>query len=321
MQWGPQVKDSDLQDPAQDTIRLMQAMILAAGLGTRLRPYTLVRPKPLFPVLNRPLLHILIDMLRDVGCAHIVVNGHHLSRLIMEAVRCLPDVAFQDEPEILGTGGGIRKALAGFSAEPVLVMNGDIFHTVNLAQLYRHHINSGNIITMALHDYPRFRSVSVSGDRIVSFRPAEHMPKNSLLTFTGIHVVEPEVIRQIPAGRFHNIIDLYENLAKRGERVGFVRVDDCFWRDIGTPDDYLRLHKELLTGSVEQKSVLPAVSGQWLVDRQAQVAGDAVLSGWGCIGKAAIGSGVSLHNCVVWDNAVVPEGICRKNCIIPGQEV
>lgn len=297
----------------------MQAMILAAGLGTRLRPYTLVRPKPLFPVLNRPLLHILLDMLRGAGCAHIVVNGHHLRRLVRDALRDFPAVAFQDEPEILGTGGGLRQALPGFSAEPVLVMNGDIFHTVDLAALYRHHIRAGNLVTMALHDYPRFRSVAVAGDRIVSFRPAEKVPDNDLLAFTGIHVVEPEVIRMIPAGRFHHIIDLYEDLAQSGKPVGFVRVDHSFWRDIGTPEDYLRLHEELLTGSAGIEPGIHFPRGRWLIDRRAQVAGDASLSGWGCIGRAEIGRGVSLHNCVVWDGAAVADGSRIQDSIIAGQ--
>jgi len=297
----------------------MQAMLLAAGLGTRLRPYTLVRPKPLFPVLNRPLLLILIDMLRESGCTKTVVNGHHLGERIKEAVNYLPDVHFQDEPEILGTGGGIRQALAKFSQEPILVMNGDIFHTVDLAELYRRHVNSGNLVTLALHDYPRFNSVAVCNDRIVSFRAAADVSANRLLAFTGIHVVEPDVVKQIPAGRFYHIIDLYENLARQGKQVGFIRVDDSFWSDIGTPEDYLKLHKELLAGIGVKNASLPVAQGQWLIDDQARIANDAVLSGWGCIGKADIGSGVTLRNCVIWDAAAVPDGSCLENMIISNQ--
>lgn len=294
----------------------MQAMLLAAGLGTRLRPYTLVLPKPLFPVLNRPLLHVLIDMLRESGCTKTVVNGHHLRERIKEAVNYLPDVQFQDEPEILGTGGGIRQALSRFSHEPILVMNGDIFHTVDLAELYRQHVNSGNSVTLALHDYPRFNSVAVHNDRIVSFRAAGEVPANRLLAFTGIHVVDPEVIKQIPSGQFYHIIELYESLARRGKQVGFVRVDDCFWSDIGTPEDYLKLHKELLAGIGVKNASLPVAQGQWLIDNQARIANDAVLAGWGCIGKADIGSGVTLKNCVIWDSAAVPDGSCLENMII-----
>lgn len=293
-------------------------MLLAAGLGTRLRPYSLFRPKPLFPVLNRPLLHILIDTLRQAGSTKIIVNGHHLGHLVQDAVRDMADVRFQDEPEILGTGGSIRQALDGFEEKPVLVMNGDIFHTVDVAGLYNHHVASGNLVTMALHDYPRFNAVGVNRDRIISFQPAGDTAENSLLAFTGIHVVEPEVIRQIPAGRFYHIIDLYERLAGQGKQVGYVRVDDSYWRDIGTPEDYLQLHKELLAERDRQEG-LSAKDKQWLIDSRAQIADDVQFTGWGCVGKGDIGHGAALKNCVVWDDAIVPAGACLKNSIITGQ--
>jgi mannose-1-phosphate guanylyltransferase len=294
----------------------MQAMILAAGLGTRLRPYSLIRPKPLFPVLNRPLLNILIDMLRAAGCERIVVNGHHLGAQIRQAVLGLPGVSFQNEPEILGTGGALRLALDRFDEIPVLVMNGDIYHTIDPAGLYRQHVNSGNSVTMALHDFPRFRSVSVADERIVSFQPPADRLGKDLLAFTGIHVVEPEVIGRIPEGRNYHIIDLYERLAGMKNGIGYVRVDGCFWRDIGTPADYLRLHGELLGGPAEKKPV-DAASGRWLIHAGAWIADDAVLTGWGCIGSgASVGSGAHLQNCVVWDNAAVAAGTRWKDSII-----
>ncbi|MDW7774104.1 MAG: sugar phosphate nucleotidyltransferase [Desulfobulbaceae bacterium] len=297
----------------------MQAMLLAAGLGTRLRPYTNILPKPLFPVLNRPLLHLLIDMLHRAGCSKIVVNGHYLSRMLEQSVSSLPDVEFQEEQVILGTGGGIRRALSRFSREPILVMNGDIFHDIDPARLYQHHIDSKNSITMAMHDYPRFNSVTVDNDRIVSFQDAGKVPDRTLLAFTGIHVVDPEVINLIPADRPHHIIDLYESLARQGMKIGFVRVDDSYWRDIGTPDDYLQLHGELLTGCRAKNVSLPGAAGHWLIDSRAKVADDAVLTGWGCIGRAEIGRGAALHNCVIWNDAVVADGSRRNNRIIAGR--
>ncbi len=295
----------------------MQAMILAAGLGTRLRPYTLIRPKPLFPVLNRSLLLILLDMLRRAGCFHIVVNGHHLAARIEEAVADMPDVRFQCESEVLGTGGGLRLALPEFTREPVLVMNGDIFHTVDLAALSRYHNQCGNLITMAMHDYPRFNTVRVREDRILTFRPDRVGSSGDLLAFTGIHVVNPEVIRQIPSRRFHHIIDLYEELVQRGERIGVFRVDGCFWRDMGTPQDYLDLHGELLGGSTRQFLLpLSRPRGHWLIDDQAVLAAGLDLADWGCIGKAVIGRDVQLRRCVVWDGARIPAGSRLEDVIV-----
>ena len=293
----------------------MQVMLLAAGFGTRLRPYTFLRPKPLFPVLNRPLLLLLIEMLRRAGATRLVVNGHHLSAMIARCLADQPGVIFQDEPEILGTGGSLREAMAHFAPEPLLVMNGDIVHDIDIAGLYQHHLASGNAVTMALHDQPRFNSVQVEDDRIRSFR---HGPdqREGLLAYTGIQVVNPEVIARIPAGRFFHIIDLYEELCREGAAIGCARVDGCLWRDIGTPEDYLRLHGDLLAGDQEWSLPLPRPEKPWLVSPEATIPPGLRLSGWGCIGRAAIGPNVSLTNCVVWDDACIPAGARLENAIV-----
>lgn len=296
----------------------MQAMLLAAGLGTRLRPYSLIRPKPLFPVLNRPLLLVLIDALRRGGCDRFVINGHHLSRQVGQTVAGLPDVHFQHEPEILGTGGSLREALPHFTDDPLLVMNGDICHDINSAALVRQHVLDGNAVTMALHDYPRFNTVTVRDNSVIGFRLGSTTPGNLCLAFTGIHVVEPSIIRRIPAGGFFHIIDLYEELISEGCRIGFVRVDGSLWRDIGTPEDYLQLHAELLAGSSRHSLPLQKPAGQWLVSPQAKMGSTVHLSGWGCIGQAEIGRGASLRNCIVWDGASIPPGVSLEDTIVTG---
>ena len=293
----------------------MQAMLLAAGFGTRLRPYSFIRPKPLFPVLNRPLLLLLLEMLRSAGCTRPVVNGHYLREMIARCVADQPEVVFQDEPLILGTGGSLREAMAHLAEEPLLVMNGDIVHNIDIAGLYRYHLASGNAVTMALHDLPRFNSVQVAGSRIRSFRP-DPGQKTGLLAYTGIQVVNPEVIRRIPAGRFVHIIDFYEELCREGASLGFMRVDGCWWRDIGTPEDYLQLHAELLTGKQEWVLAPPRPEGPWLVSPGAKIAAGLRLSGWGCIGRAEIGPDVSLRNCVVWDDARIPAGSRLEDAIV-----
>lgn len=296
----------------------MQAMLLAAGLGTRLRPYSLVRPKPLFPVLNRPLLLILLDMLSLAGCTRVVVNGHHLSSQVEEVVAGREGLIYQHEPEILGTGGSLRRALPHFGDEPVLVMNGDIFHTIDLAALYTQHVQSGNRITMAMHDCPRFNTVAVRDGFIDTFHSGSSQDKHANLAFTGIHIVDPAIIRLIPDKQFFHSIDLYEKLIAQGEKIGCRRVDGALWQDIGTPEDYLELHAMLLTGAIQQLPV-PVPATPWLVSSKACVGVGLQLSGWGCIGKADIGSNVSLHNCVVWDDAVVPDGARLNDAILsPG---
>ncbi len=282
----------------------MQAILLAAGFGTRLQPYTLLRPKPLFPVLNQMLLEVLLAQLAPLQCAQVVVNAHHLADQVARVVEPYPGVVLQPEPSILGTGGSLRLARRQLDDEPVLVMNGDLYHRIDLLALYRHHQQSNNGVTMAMHDCSRFNSVRVQDDRVLEFS----CTGADCLAFTGIHVVEPWVIERIPQEGFFHVIDLYQELAKE-HRIGAFRVDGSFWRDIGTPQDYLQLHEELLTD--------PAPS--WCVHSEAMVGSGVVLAQWGAIGKGArIGAGSSLQRCVVWPDAEIAAGSRFVDRIITG---
>ena len=285
----------------------MQAILLAAGYGTRLRPYTDIRPKPLFPVINQPLLHRLLDQLRAHDCRLVVVNCHHLAQQVRAALAPWPGVIIQQEPVILGTGGSLRLALEQLDNDPVLVVNGDLYHKIDLEWVYHRHLLSKNDVTLALHDLPRFNKVAVEGDRVRGFDGGG----DGHLAFTGIQVVDPEAIERIPFGRFHHIIDLYRQLAVEG-RIGFCRVDGAAWRDIGTPADYLDLHRELLAGRTD-----------WLIDPTARIEAGVVLEGWGCIGAGAvIGAGARLCRSVVWDGAeVVPGAVCIDRIVTGHAEV
>ncbi len=283
-------------------------MILAAGFGTRLLPYTLVRPKPLFPVLNQPLLLLTIQRLQKAGCDHIVVNCHYLREQIVHALQGIPGVIVQEESSVLGTGGGLRLALDQFRDEPVLVTNGDIYHTIDYQNLYQDHKLKGASVTMAMHDFPRFNSVAVQGERVFSF---DDRAKGDLLAFTGLHVLDPEVLAGIPENEEYSIIDLYRQILKQGQMISVTRVDNCFWTDMGTVEDYLELHAGLLTGEIPvwPELSLPA-TGSFLLDHRVKRSSELVLRDWVCVGNAVIGKNTCLQRSVVWDGAMIEEG-CR----------
>ena len=283
----------------------MKAMILAAGLGTRLLPYSLVRPKPLFPVCNRPLLLHTIDRLRDAGFQTIVINCHHLAEQIQGTLTGLDNIIVQHERDILGTGGGLRKALSHFGNEPVLVTNGDIYHTVDLKDIYKKHRAGRNDVTLVMHDYPRFNLVSVDQQsRVTGFDSLPNKAPDRLMAFTGIHVINPAVLQLIPAERHYSIIECYSRWLKQGNAIHALEVENIFWSDMGAPEDYLRLHGDIL--SANDKS--GRNQSPFLVAETAQLGKNVHWQDWACIGQhASIGDNATVCRSVVWDGAVIKE--------------
>lgn len=279
----------------------MKAMILAAGFGTRLQPYSLQRPKPLFPVLDHPLLLTTIDRLQDAGFDQILVNCHYLMEQIVAQLADLSGVVVQKEAIELGTGGGMRMAQDFFGKDPVLVTNGDIFHTIDLTRLYETHLETGAAATLALHDFPRFNKVSLQSDmRILGFADEHGCRK---FAFTGIHVLDPVLLSVIAPNRFSHIIDCYRYWIKKGARINGLVVRDHFWTDMGTPEDYLDLHKVLLT---EKRF---ARQSSLYFGENASIADGCLFEDWACVGSGAtIGTGCRLKRVVVWDGAHVPAG-------------
>jgi mannose-1-phosphate guanylyltransferase len=297
----------------------MQAMILAAGFGTRLLPHTLVRPKPLFPVLNKALLLVTIARLQRLGFDHIVVNCHHLREQIVAALSGLPGVVVQEEESILGTGGGLRRALAQLRDEPLLVCNGDIYHTVACDMLYQEHCRGGGKITLAMHYLPRFNSVVVADNRVLHFA-GERVADG--LAFTGIHVLDPEILESLADHTYSCIIDHYRMLIRQHTSIAVSRCDNCFWSDMGTPDDYLALHQGLLTGNIPRWPELGEESGPFLVDSAASLSEGVRLLDWACIGRATIGQGAVLQGSVIWDGAeVAADSAVTGGIVTPAAEV
>ena len=258
----------------------MKAMILAAGLGTRLLPLTEKRPKPLFPILDRPLIDILIRKLHAAGCEAIIINTHHLADMIDQFVQDqaydIPIVT-RHEPNILGTGGAIKNVEDFWNDEPFLVINGDIYTNINLEEVYRFHLNHEHPATLVLHDFPQFNHVWVDpSDYVRGFGHREPCPPNPTepfratvqkgdvelsssrerspgasadyrkLAFTGIQVLDPQVLRFIPEGTLYSIIDAYCEMIHEGASAkGFV-ARNHYWHDIGTITGYGGATREAL---------------------------------------------------------------------------
>lgn len=304
----------------------MKAMILAAGLGTRLRPYSNYRPKPLFPVLGKPLVSRLIDLLRRQGFRTIIVNCHLQKEQFVEVLQGETGVFLQYEEKVLGTGGGLCKAREFFGSEPFLVVNGDILHSLDLVDIYKQHLAASAPISMVVHDLARFNNLLVSADnKVTALRigSRDYAPKNSArsLAFAGIQVVDPSIFEHRASSVFFDIIDLYKETITAGIPINAIEVKGHFWTDIGTPTDYLELHRDLLTDTslADMIGWDVSVDGPVMVDKGAHLGRDVAFAEWAFVGSGAkIGDGSRITRSVVWDGAVVPENTIVEDEIVVG---
>jgi len=223
----------------------MKALILAAGLGTRLLPFTNHTPKPLFPISGKPLIDKTIRDLIRAGCTEIIINTHHLHHQIDEFLRkekyAVP-VTTRYEPEILGTGGAIKNTSDFWDENPILVINSDILTDIDLKKVYEYHLGHDCPATLVLHDFPMFNQVSVTGEGLITgFDSSDESPDSKAtgkLAFTGIQVIDSGLLSLIPDHSFYSVIDLYKNLIALNRKVKALIVTDHYWRDIGTPEAY-----------------------------------------------------------------------------------
>lgn len=229
---------------------MMKAMILAAGLGTRLRPLTDTLPKPLLPVGGTPLIVWNLLLLRAGGIHDVVINVHYLGHLIEEAVgdgsRWGMKVKYSYEPTLLGTGGGLKAAEWFFERQPVLVINGDTLIRLDVKALIHFHQTHGGVGTLVLRSDPVAAQWGVvetdSRNRILRINRRGSSPSDSTgpvleRMFAGVHVLLPSILKDAPSGTPFSIIDSYTNALARGLRIyGFIHAD--YWSDIGTLDRY-----------------------------------------------------------------------------------
>lgn len=237
----------------------MRAMILAAGLGARLRPLTDRTPKPLLPVAGRAILLWNLLLLKRHGITDVIINLHHLGEQIVQALgdgaRFGMRVAYSHEPTLLGTGGGIKQAAPFLKDGSFLVMNGDTLSACDLTNLIAAHRTGGAPVTLALREDPeaaRWGPVTVDAhSRILQINgapPLSDPPKPLPLPcmFAGIHVLEPEVLNTIPPGP-GSIIDVYLSLLRQNRMLRGYRMSG-YWSDVGTPERYAEAQQDALAG-------------------------------------------------------------------------
>jgi NDP-sugar pyrophosphorylase family protein len=282
------------------------ALVLCAGLGTRLRPLTDVRAKPAIPVAGEPMIRRIASWLVSQGVDDLVVNLHHRPETLTAVLGDGRDLGARvryswEQPQVLGSAGGPRLARPIIGADTFLIVNGDTLTDVNLAQLAGAHAASGALATLALvpnREFLRYGGVTLDADgRVTGFVRRGPAAEGSC-HFIGVQTVSRRVFDTVELGAAANSIGgIYDDLI--ASNAGALRgvLSDAAFYDVGTPADYWRT--SLAFAAAEGKSFTPSIL-------------------WDDV---EVGAGAQLDECIVTDGVIVPAGARhRREILVRGED-
>ena len=241
----------------------MRAMVLAAGLGTRLRPLTDDRPKALVEAGGRTMLELTLMRLRSFGVREAIVNVHHFADAVVDYLQRHSNfgmrIEISREPVLLDTGGGLKKAAPFFldgsarAEEPFLLHNVDVLSTIDLAAMLRAHIERDALATLAVQERATSRALLFdTQDHLCGRRAGDAAPElvrpaanTQALAFCGIHILSPRIFAALEEDGVFSIIPAYLRLAAKGETIAAFHADAYRWRDLGKPESVAEAAQEI----------------------------------------------------------------------------
>ena len=242
----------------------MKAMVLAAGLGTRLRPLTNDRPKALVEVGGRTMLEIALARLRTFGVREVIINVHHFPDMVVEFLKSKDNfgmgIEISREDVLLDTGGGLKKAGSFFlerSDEPFFLHNVDVISRIDLHRMAQVHSERQALATLAVQDRQTSRYLLFEEDLLLCGRRLERDGKTEgvrpserfqALAFSGIHVISPHLLTMMSETGTFSIIDVYLRLAAQGQKIFGFRADKYYWRDLGKPEQVVAATEDIKKG-------------------------------------------------------------------------
>ena len=325
---------------------VVKAMIMAAGVGSRLDPLTQSTPKPLIPVANQPIMDLLMQRLESYGIKSVIANTHFLAEQIQEKyVNSNPtgvDFSYIYEKELSGTAGGMKKCEFFFEkAEAFLVMSADGLTNVDLEKLIRSHKASGAIATMGLKEVPKEEVchfgvvVADENSKVIEFqeKPSIEKAKSNLVN-TGIYVFETKIFDYIPANTFFDFAkNIFPKMLAHNDAINTCVIKE-YWSDIGTLNQYRLSSQDVLNNLVDVNIIYPeseigwcaensmistesVKNGRVLIGEGSVVESGAELNG-GCIigNNCIVRQGAKLTGCILWDNVIIEENTVLNNCIV-----
>lgn len=313
----------------------VKAMILAAGRGQRLDPLTTIIPKPLFPVLNKPILALILEYLAKFAIEEVIINLHHLASLIPQVMKdgslCNIKLSYSYEPQILGTAGGVKKVEELLKGGTFLLYNGDTLIDLDLTEAIAFHRAKGALATLVLRkdkEAPQYGLIRVGADgRVVQFleHPSPIVTEKIYETmFTGVHILESAILKEIPANQYCGFSEeVYPKLIRKGYPIyGYLFTG--YWIDIGTPERYFKANKDFLEKTKGTTSSRLASIGREIKIFPPVVVGDNLVLEDGCsIGPYSIlGDNCSLgekskaQDCIFWSNVTLADNVRVRSAIL-----
>lgn len=288
--------------------------ILSAGFGERLRPITMHIPKPLLPILGKPILQLIIEKVSRLNPNQILINLHYKKEMIEEWL--LSSVSksktiILHEDKILGTGGALKNAEKFLERKPFVVYNSDVLSDIDLECLINHHISSKNIATLAIHDYHKFNKLEIDSKGFL--KGVHETRKKGLFAFTGIAVYEREFLRFLPEGD-SSILFTWIKIINQGYKIGTFDITGTYWKDIGTPVSYFKAVIDALKKDGEMVYIHPSID--WC--------GNLELEGYVIIEKNATKipeKDLRLKNCLVLPDSYLKESTYENNIIFSKSKI
>jgi NDP-sugar pyrophosphorylase family protein len=298
---------------------ITQAFVLAAGLGTRLRPLTDEVPKPLIPIFGKPLLTFALDHLISAGVNRFVINTHRYPEVFQSFFASREYAGFPvtlvHEPELLGTGGGIKNVESLLGDKPFIAYSGDILADADLAPLIKNHFSAKNDVTLGLRRNTGLGAgVIMREGRIIAIsnesNPAEYFD------YANISVWNPTIFPRMQSGQKGSFIPIISSWIREGGKIGGVVLDDGRWFNIGSRNEYLEVHRTIFhehwrPHQVKARDWPERTAKSATIDPSAQLRGCTVV-GQNC----RVGAEAILEDTILWPDAEIASQSHLKACIV-----
>lgn len=323
----------------------MKAVIIAGGLGTRLRPLTNNTPKPIVPVVNRPFIVHQVEHLAKHGIDEIILNLHYLPHEIKkimeeEAKEWGIKINYSLEKTPLGTAGAVKNAEQYFNDEPLVVFNGDVLTDINISKVLNYHRQKKATVTLTLtevEDPTSFGLILMDKDnRVTQFLEKPSWSEVTAKTINaGIYVLDPKIFKNVPKGEPYSFErQLYPSLLKAGAPI-YGYVSHAYWIDIGNPQKYQEVHQAILRGEVAVKLFGTRIDGKfWIgkdthpdasvrflgasvIGEKVKIGKDVVIGDYVVIGNdVTIGDQTKLDRAIIWKGTKIGNNVSLSDCIL-----